>query len=272
VSESSLAEPRSAALRGSTGQAARTASEVVAEAIRGQIATGQLSPGEMLPPESSLLEQYGVARSTMREALRILESDGLVRIERGTKGGARVQEANLAPVARRVGLHLQLRGADLEHLVEAQAIIQPGAVGLAAISRTTQDLSRLRATVAWVAASEDVGEYIEAVAAFTARLLEATHNPVVAMFWELTLGLFREGIDAIVDEYGIVAESGDELFTSSASTFGELVDLIEAGDDVGAESFWRGYLRDIGAVSSAEPSPLRVYQAVAHIPQRRIRR
>ena len=62
---------------------ARTASETVAEAIRARIATGALRPGDMLPSERSLLDEFGVARPTMREALRILESDGLVSVRRG---------------------------------------------------------------------------------------------------------------------------------------------------------------------------------------------
>src|SRR5260221_14469516 len=63
---------------------ARTASEAVAEDIRAQIATGRLQAGDRLPSETSLLQVYDVARSTMREALRILESDRLVVVERGT--------------------------------------------------------------------------------------------------------------------------------------------------------------------------------------------
>src|SRR3974390_738493 len=66
----------------------------------GCTASGQGKPGDMLPSERLLIDSYDVARPTMRGALRILESDGLISIERGTHGGARVREPDLVPLAR----------------------------------------------------------------------------------------------------------------------------------------------------------------------------
>lgn len=238
---------------------ARTASETIAERIRAQIATGRVRPGEMLPSETALLEMYDVARSTMREALRILESDGLVTIERGTKGGARVQEPDVASLARRVGLHLQLRGAELTDLVDFQAVIQPRAAGLAAAARTDDDLAHLRSAVERVANSANVDEYVAAFGSLVKALLAASHNPVMALFTELTRELWREGLKAFMEKIDAPARYSKTFFTSSAATYSALVDLIEEGDADGAEAFWRDYMEETGAARRPKAAPLRVY-------------
>jgi DNA-binding FadR family transcriptional regulator len=237
---------------------ARTASEAVAELLRGSIAGGRLKPGDMLPPESTLLEQFGVARSTMREALRILESDGLVVILRGTKGGARVQEPDVRPLARRVGLHLQLKGTDLRELVEAQAIVQPGVVALAARARTADDIVRLRATVEACARPETVDEYLDAVVAFTDALLAAAHNTALALYEQLTAALLRDGLAAYVLRYNITLADVDHRIAWSAIQFATLVDLIEAGDADAGEAFWGECLREPDPLAP-HPAPLEVY-------------
>ena len=222
---------------------ARTAAETVAELIRSQIATGQLKPGDRLPSERALLERYDVARPTMRGALRLLESDGLVSIERGMKGGARVTEPDITPLARRVGLHLQLRGTDLQELIAAQAVIQPGVVALAAGAHDAEDIAHLRAAAGRAGTATTVEGFLDAVADFTDALL-------------------HEGLGAYVAELQIGFDLIEEAMTSSVRRFHLLVDLIEQGDAAGAEASWREYLRLSGAAPDV-PSPLEVYRQQA---------
>jgi GntR family transcriptional repressor for pyruvate dehydrogenase complex len=61
--------------------------ELIATHLRRQIVRGELLPGETLPAESQLMEQYGVSRPTLREAFRILESETLISVRRGSRGG-----------------------------------------------------------------------------------------------------------------------------------------------------------------------------------------
>jgi DNA-binding FadR family transcriptional regulator len=239
---------------------ARTASETIAEQIRSEIATGRLKPGDMLPSERVLLEQYQVARPTMRGALRILESDGLVSIERGTHGGARIIAPDVTALARRVGLHLQLRGTDLRELVEAQTIIQPGAAALAARARNADDLARLRVAVDACATPETVEGFLDAVVAFTEALLAAAHNAALALCAQLTATLLREGLDAYVARLSISLDAVDHRIAWSAVQFTKLVDLIEAGDAEEAEAFWRDCLQE-PVPEGSQPSPLKVYAA-----------
>jgi DNA-binding FadR family transcriptional regulator len=237
---------------------ARSASEDVAEQIRSQIATGRLKPGDMLPSETALLDHFQVARPTMREALRMLESDGLVKIQRGAKGGAHIQEPEVGRLAQRVGLHLQLRGTDLHDIMQAEIVIQPGAVALAAVARTDHDLAELRAAIDRVAASANPGEFAYAAAAFLDRLSHASHNQVLTLVSELTTELMRDEIGNSALRETWPTEHAD-MITWSVAQYTIVVDLIEARDGEAAERFWREHLRraDYG---DDVPSPLTVYR------------
>src|SRR5216683_9487 len=115
----------------------------VAEAIRSDIAAGRLKPGDALLPEPALMAHYEVSQPTMRAALRILESEGLLKIHRGAQGGPRVQELDVNVLARRARLYLQVEGADFADLYEALRLLEPGAVALAAERRTPAQVAEL---------------------------------------------------------------------------------------------------------------------------------
>ena len=82
----------------STRKAPKKTHELVADKIRRQIVAGDLAEGERLPPEDDLTAQFGVARTTLREALRVLESQGLLAIRRGRGGGPVVTHPDLEPI------------------------------------------------------------------------------------------------------------------------------------------------------------------------------
>src|SRR5580693_5576995 len=77
---------------GRIGQLVRApkTSELIATQLRRQIVRGTVKPGEKLPPETRLMEQFGVSRPTIREAFRILETEGLIVVRPGSRGGAQV--------------------------------------------------------------------------------------------------------------------------------------------------------------------------------------
>ena len=72
----------------------RRAFEEICERIREQLALGVLKPGDKLPPERDLAQQLGVSRNVLREALRSLEMAGVLRLQKGVKGGAFIQEGD----------------------------------------------------------------------------------------------------------------------------------------------------------------------------------
>jgi DNA-binding FadR family transcriptional regulator len=108
------------------------ASELVADAIRGQIARGDVVSGSPLPNETELMREYEVARQTVREALRVLETEGLIEVQRGAGGGARVRVPDIAAASRHCALLLQLRGATVADVYEVRLMLEPTAARLAA--------------------------------------------------------------------------------------------------------------------------------------------
>ena len=106
------------------------AAELVAADIRARILSGELDEG--LPTEIILLEEFSVSRPTLREALRILETEGLVRTRRGKQGGAVVSRPTVDTAAYHLGLVLQSVSVDLRDLATARHLLEPLCVSLAA--------------------------------------------------------------------------------------------------------------------------------------------
>ena len=118
-------------------------SEIIVEQIRLLMRQGQLKPGDRLPPERDLCARFGVSRVTVREALRMLESAGLVEIRVGARGGAFVT----APSSNRVGEGLAdlltLSVISAANVTEVRLILEVGIVPLVCERATEDDLAEL---------------------------------------------------------------------------------------------------------------------------------
>lgn len=164
-------------------------SEIIVEQIRLLIRQGQLKPGDRLPPERDLCERFGVSRVTVREALRMLESSGLVEIRVGARGGAFVT----APTSDRVGEGLadllSLSVVSAADVTEVRLILEIGIVPLVCDRATAQDFADLEAMCERAKAALAAGRYTMRMSAeFHTRVAEATHNPAVAMLVESIRG------------------------------------------------------------------------------------
>ena len=106
--------------------------EVVAFAMVRYIVDHGMRFGDRLPSESEMLAHYQVSRESLREALRLLEAQGIVSIRRGPSGGPVVGRAETANLARTLTLYFQLAGATYEELLQAWRMLEPLAAELAA--------------------------------------------------------------------------------------------------------------------------------------------
>ena len=216
--------------------------ELVAHHLRKQIVRGELREGESLPAEATLTEQYGVSRPTLREAFRVLETEQLITVRRGARGGAAVHAPSAAMVARYAGFYLEHDGASLADVLEAHVAIESQAAGLAAVRRTGADLERLRAAIA----------ECEQLAADRRRLVlqfSEFHALVVAVAGNHTLALVHAVLREIIDMAKLRRLAGDANGPSRALARGadahrRLVELIDAGDATGAESWWHRHLTE----------------------------
>jgi len=157
-------------------------SEIIVEQIRLLMRQGQLRPGDRLPPERDLCERFGVSRVTVREALRMLESSGLVEIRVGARGGAFVT----APSSNRVGEGLTdlltLSVISAADVTEVRMVLEVGIVPLVCERATEEDLSDLDKICQRSEEALRDGDYtMDMSLEFHTRVAEATHNPAVSM-------------------------------------------------------------------------------------------
>ncbi|HEV7851078.1 MAG TPA: GntR family transcriptional regulator, partial [Mycobacterium sp.] len=106
--------------------------ELVARTLRRMVVEGQLKDGDFLPHEAELITHFQVSRPTLREAVRVLESERLVEVRRGSRTGAKVRVPGAEIVARPAGLLLALSGATLADVMTARIAIEPAAAKLLA--------------------------------------------------------------------------------------------------------------------------------------------
>lgn len=138
--------------------AAVPAYRIVYEAIEKQIMAGRLGAGDQLPTETELAGQFGLARHTVREGLRLLEESGLVRRE----GGRRlfVQAPHYAELAPRVSRALIMQRVTIEELWEASMSLEPSAAGRAAARIDDDQIAQLEANLQAMEAALAAGESI----------------------------------------------------------------------------------------------------------------
>jgi GntR family transcriptional repressor for pyruvate dehydrogenase complex len=156
------------------------ASDVLADELRGKILSGELSLGTLLPTERDLAEQSGIGRSSVREALKTLEIQGLIVTRPGRSGGSEVVRPTPETLAQSVGVFIRGRRVLLPVLVEIRQIIEPACAELAAERRTETDLEELSAlNRAMRATIEDTPAYLTANVEWHVRVAVASHNELL---------------------------------------------------------------------------------------------
>ena len=158
------------------------ASAVLADDLRERILHGEFPEHTALPPERELVIQTGMSRTTVREALRILEVQGLVRIKTGRAGGAFVQRPGEESLAGTVNLLIRGRRIRLAALLETRAAIEPACAELAATHRTDDDLVALERADAAIAADGSPVEFLQADADWHVAVAVASHNELLNGF------------------------------------------------------------------------------------------
>jgi DNA-binding FadR family transcriptional regulator len=163
----------------------RKAYEQVADQLRELIVGGELRPGDRLPVESALARDFGVSRATVREALRLLAAQSLVRTEKGAAGGSYVTlptaDTISSLVHANVGLLAEIRSVTLEELLEARELVEVPAARLAALRRSEEDVDLLRACVPDDARPLGTTEEFAHNAEFHSCILGASRNTLLVV-------------------------------------------------------------------------------------------
>lgn len=151
------------------------ASEMIAADLRAQIIGGGMLPGSVLPSESALIAQYEFSRGSVREALRLLEADGLIRIKRGPGGGVRVSHPDTSQLTRSFALLFATAGTPLRDLVRFRRLLEPDAAAEAARSASHHQQEEL-VEAAGRPATTHVGD---ADLGFHRMLVECSNNTLL---------------------------------------------------------------------------------------------
>ena len=219
------------------------AGEMVAAHLRRQIVLGELKEGDQLPPETVLMEQFGVSRPTLREAFRILEAEGAITVRRGVRGGARVQVPDVAFAARQAGMVLQYRGALLSDVYDVRAVLEPAAARMAATRRTSADLARLQEALDRHQASiEDPGASFATDADFHRLIVEISRSETLQVLSAMVTDIIREGDRSYADSHDWQHEQ--ELAKIALKAHTRLVELIRKRNGEQAEELWRKHLNE----------------------------
>jgi len=216
--------------------------ELVASRIREQIIRGELSEDDALPPESELMAQFGVSRPTLREGFRILESEGLIVVRRGARGGARVQVPDHEVAARFAGLVLQYRGATLADVFQARTMIEAPAARMLASSKHRADIAR-QLQAFGDAHAEDLRNPARAPG-FHRLMVELTGNQTLI----LLAGMLEDIAEAAAISWE--RQNPPSLPEAQRAHRGhqKVIELIRAGASEKAEAFWRAHLDQVGTV------------------------
>jgi DNA-binding FadR family transcriptional regulator len=220
--------------------------ELIARELRKRIVHGELKEGESLPAEVELMAQLGVSRASLREALRILESECLITVRRGSRGGPVIHRPDSGLAASYFGLILQLEGATLEDLYEARMLIEPPAVRMVVRKfkgRAPESLLSIMRMEQEAIDKSDMASSGAQIARFHDALIELADNK--------TLLLLMKILNLIYEQHIATINAGEPAFDPakaaklSLKAQAHLIELLKAGDESAAVTYWRMHLAKV---------------------------
>jgi DNA-binding FadR family transcriptional regulator len=161
------------------------ASDVLAAKLRELILSSGLAEGTPLPTERELVAQSGLSRTSVREALRVLETEGLVLTKAGRNGGSQVRRPGRESISRSFELFVRSHGVRFEALLEAREAIEPAAARLAAIHRSDADLAEMtRIHHLLDRVTDDVAEHVRLNLQWHRAVVRASRNELLIAFFD----------------------------------------------------------------------------------------
>lgn len=225
-------------MKGRDGIGKIPAYAVVANEIRRRILTGELKMGERLPSEAKLIATHGFSRSTIREAIRSLASEDLVRTTRGVTGGTFVAVPSVSLISAHVENGVaRMAAADavtVDQLMDVREITEVPATGFAAYLRSEHQLSEMRRCVA----GADRTVSFEAHQEFHLAILRAANNPLLEL---MTAPVFR----VLGNRFARERAKG-QFWESSEHDHEQILTAIEERDSIRAMALMRRHLDRLG--------------------------
>jgi len=173
-------------------------SELIVRQIKNTILNGTMKPGDRLPPERELVKRFRASRISVREALKSLETSGLLTIKPGS--GVFVAEMNSKSLSQSLSSILRIQKASINDLTEARIILEPNIVKLASERITPEDLLKLEQNIEETSALVHSNSPAPSLnIEFHSLIAEFTHNPVINLTMKTLFDVLKEMTLEITD-------------------------------------------------------------------------
>jgi GntR family transcriptional regulator, transcriptional repressor for pyruvate dehydrogenase complex len=209
------------------------AAEILAADFRHRILSRNLQPGDPLPPEAQIIAQSGLSRATVREALRLLESEGLVEVKRGARGGITVGRPSASHVARSLALVLTTGEATWRELFAFRRLVEPTAAAGAAEHADREQRQQL-------VKMAKLDDERHSHPAFHVAIAEASGNAI--------LGIIVPAIEQAVHWLSVDEDLTEWDIAGAANAHAMIAEAVAKGDTRKAE---RTMLRHLDAFQAA---------------------
>ena len=196
----------------------KSLSDMIAETLKQQITEGTYRAGDKLPTEPELMKTFGVGRSSVREAVKLLVNMGVVRVQQGSGTFVAVPSNN-------DDVNIKMSTADRTELDEVRKILDIAIVEKAVARRTEKDIERMRASLEKRKVNAEKGlleECIEADLNFHIAIADAAHNRILA-------DIYRSAATHLLSEFNRIYD-GTDCFINSQTSHEKLLKHIIAGD------------------------------------------
>lgn len=203
----------------------RSKAEHVAQQLLERIIAAKLKPGSSFATEAELLTQFNVSRPTLRESLKLLESQGLLDRRPGPGGGIIVREPSTDLLAYGLSVFLRMHEVPFETVLKAREVIEPALAFEAAANGSDDDFKELEASIARMKALDaqsDQEAFLEENRVFHSVIARASGNKVLEIFWE-TISILATG-----EHHGIRYSVGNQTHVIKAHQ--RILDACRARD------------------------------------------
>ncbi len=221
------------------------AADVLAGILREKILGGQMDEGMPLPKERELGAQAGLSRASVREALRILEGEGLIATRTGRNGGSAVLRPSSATIERSIGIFIRGQRIRMEAVLETRAAIESPSARFAAQHRSDADLEeidRCHVKLEQASAAGDIPAYVRANLDWHVQVVRASHNELLIAF----ISAISQAMYAATDLDGF---NSVEIRNAVIKAHRRVMDAIQARDgDAAARRMGRhvaAYISDV---------------------------
>ncbi|GAA6527107.1 FadR/GntR family transcriptional regulator [Intrasporangium sp. DVR] len=202
--------------------------ERIVDQVESAIARGELVPGQRLPSERELVTQFGTSRATVREALRVLESNGLVRSRPGDPNGPEVLPFTSRGLSKQLHRLARVEELTLAQLLVSRMMLDATANRLAAVLRTDGQLAGMQAAIERMHEAVDVGfdAFSQADVAFHEAVALASGNVLIQVSNEVV----RDTVLSLISDKLAKSRNSRSLMRRSLRHHEAVLDAIRSGD------------------------------------------